>query len=321
MEKQLLEVIAGSLEKPLVIGEVKISCFVLSNKARVISQQGLRDALGFSRRGGPKSTGAEISNANGDSPKFSKEKAITDVNLPGFLSSNWLRPYISEELLGVLKSPIRFNYRGLTYGYPATILADLCEAILEAEMDGATTSRQAEFVRRSHLLMTGFARVGVIGLVDEATGYQEVRENLALAQILEQYIADDLQKWNKTFPKEFYEEIYRLQGWEYPPKGGNFPQFLGHYTNHIVYSRIAPGVLKELRDKNPTLPSGNRAVKHHQYLTPNYGHPKLREHLASVIALMKSSYTWTSFQGKLDQVHPTIGTNMRLPFIEFDIEE
>ena len=320
MDKQLLDVIAGSIDKPLVIGEVKISCFVLSNKARVISQQGLHDALGFARGGTTKSTCDETSDADGDAPRNPNKSAIINVNPPSFLSSNWLKPYISEELLAAMKSPIQFSYRGPTYGYPAEILADLCQAILEADLEGSTTSRQAGFVRRAHLLMTGFARIGIIGLIDEATGYQVVREDLALADILERYLADQLQEWNKTFPEEYYEEIYRLHGWAYPPPGGNFPQFLGHYTNNIVYSRLAPGVLKELREKNPTLPTGNRAVKHHQYITPEFGHPKLREHLASVIGIMKSSQTWDGFLFRLDQAHPIIGTNMALPFREFDFD-
>ena len=201
MDNRPLEVIAGSLEKPLVIGEVSISCFVLSNGARVISQQGLHDALGFARGGAPKSTCDEVSDGNGEFPKISSENATKSVNPPTFLRSNWLRIYISEELLAVMKSPIPFVYRGLTYGYPATILADLCEAILEAEIEGKTTSRQKEFVRRAQLLLKGFSRIGIIGLIDEATGYQEIREDLALAKILEQFIADDLKKMEQDFSK------------------------------------------------------------------------------------------------------------------------
>ena len=321
MNRQPLEVIAGSLDKPLIIGDVKIPCFVLSNKARVISQQGLHDALGFARGGGTKSTSDEITDANSGLPTNPTRNGENGFNLPTFVNSNWLRPFISEEVIGVMKSRIPFNYRGLTYGYPATILADLCQAILEADRAGKTTSRQETIVRRAQILQNGFAKIGIIGLVDEVTGYQHVREELALARILEQFIAPDLQKWNKTFPEDYYREIYRLHGWDYPPEGGNFPQFLGHYTNDIVYTRLAPGVLKELRERNPTLPTGHRAVRHHQFLTSNHGHPRLREHLASVIALMKSSKTWEGFLRKLGQVHPIIGTTMELPFREFDEEE
>jgi len=66
------------------------------------------------------------------------------------------------------------------------------------------------------MLLRGFAEVGVIALVDEATGYQRIREEKALATILEKYMARELQPWTRTFPYEFYELIYRLRKWPGP---------------------------------------------------------------------------------------------------------
>jgi len=63
-------------------------------------------------------------------------------------------------------------------------------------------------------LIRGLARVGIIALVDEATGYQEVRARQELQRILEAYVQAELRPWIKTFPDEFFKEIYRLQGWE-----------------------------------------------------------------------------------------------------------
>ena len=110
--------------------------------------------------------------------------------------------------------------------------------------------------RRCELLLHGFANVGIVALVDEATGYQDVRAQRALAKILEEFIAKELQPWTKTFPYEFYTEIARLKGWPsmYSMKR---PSVVGHYTNDIVYERIAPRVLEELRNVNPTLRSGS----------------------------------------------------------------
>ena len=52
------------------------------------------------------------------------------------------------------------------------------------------------------------SRVGIIALVDEATGYQDVRARDALAKILEEYIAKELRKWVRTFPPDFYKEMF-----------------------------------------------------------------------------------------------------------------
>ena len=84
------------------------------------------------------------------------------------------------------------------------------------------------------------------------------------------------------------------------------PSIIGHYTNDIVYARIAPGVLEELEKKNPALPNGNRQNKHHQWFTPDFGHPKLKEHLAAVIALMRAAANWGQFQRSLKRAFPVL---------------
>lgn len=57
--------------------------------------------------------------------------------------------------------------------------------------------------------MRGFARVGIIALVGEATGYQR-----DLARILEAFITKELQPYVRTFPTDFYQEMFRLRGYE-----------------------------------------------------------------------------------------------------------
>jgi hypothetical protein len=56
-------------------------------------------------------------------------------------------------------------------------------------------------------LLRAFARVGIVALVDEATGFQDIRARDDLHKILEAYIAKELLPWTKRFPNEFYKEI------------------------------------------------------------------------------------------------------------------
>ena len=90
------------------------------------------------------------------------------------------------------------------------------------------------------------------------------------------------------------------------PDGVNRLSVIGRYTNDIVYSRLAPGVLEELKRKNPTVKPGRRAKRHHQWFKPDLGHPKMKEHLAGVIMLMKASANWTRFQTNLNRALPKI---------------
>ena len=65
------------------------------------------------------------------------------------------------------------------------------------------------------------------------------------------------------------------------------PSVIGHYPNDFVYAPIAPEVLPELRKKNPTLAPGQQPHTHPQGFTPAFGHPRVREPIAGVVALMR----------------------------------
>ena len=95
----------------------------------------------------------------------------------------------------------------------------------------------------------------------------------------------------------------------------NRPQSVGRYTKDIVYARLAPGVLKELEDRNPRDERGYRKSKHHQWLTDDVGHPALAQHLYAVIGFMRASSSWDSFMRLLDRAFPRRGDTLLLPFM------
>jgi hypothetical protein len=161
------------------------------------------------------------------------------------------------------------------------------------------------------ILVRGFARVGIIALVDEATGYQEARTRDALAKILEAFVAKELKKWVRTFPLEYFKQLCRLRGVAFSP-AMKLPQYFGRLTNDVIYSRLAPGVLSKLREKNPVTESGRRKHKHFQWLTENIGNPKLLEHLAAVVALMRIADDWNSFHASLDKAGLPVWTPLPL---------
>jgi hypothetical protein len=175
--------------------------------------------------------------------------------------------------LGVrANSPIRFippQGGNPAHGYEATILPDICAVIIEAKLLGKLRRDLEHIAERAAILQHGFATVGIIALVDEATGYQDLRARDALAHILEKFVAKELRPWVKTFPADFYREIFRLNGWEYSENCGR-PSVLGHWTNNIVYKRLAPGVLEELRRLTPRDDRGRLKNKLFQWLT-GYG--------------------------------------------------
>ena len=163
----------------------------------------------------------------------------------------------------------------LRRGFAAEAIPMVCEVYLSArDAAGVLTEPQERVAKACDLIMRGLARVGIAALVDEATGYQYARERSALAKILEAYIAKELQPWTRTFPIEFYRQIFRLNKWVFDPATMQGPRCLAQYTDNVVYKRLAPGVLKTLREKNPIIEGkGKRKHKHFQWLTGEIGHP------------------------------------------------
>ena len=193
------------------------------------------------------------------------------------------------------------------------VLADLCEAVLEARSAGVLQKQQEHVAKQAEILVRGFARIGIIALVDEATGYQRDREKDALAKILEAWVAKELQAWVQTFPREFYENMFRLRGLEFSLESVRRPQYFGHLTNDIVYKRLEAGVLKELKRVTPRNDLGRPTARYAQSLTRNIGYPKLKEHLGAVIAFMKISQTWGDFIDLLNEHYPRKGDTPMLP--------
>ncbi|MFN8927714.1 MAG: P63C domain-containing protein, partial [Rhodospirillales bacterium] len=202
-------------------------------------------------------------------------------------------------------------------GYDARLLPQVADVYLQlrdasVKDRGAVPARYQGMVTAADILVRGLANVGIIALVDEATGFQRDRATDALATILEAFIAKELQPYIRTFPGEFYDELFRLRGLQFPKDKVKRPQYFGHLTNDIVYARLAPGILKELKESVPKREDGRR--KHHftRHLTDTTGHPKLREHLASVVTIMTLSDDYEDFKAKLDRRHPRYDDTMPL---------
>ena len=161
--------------------------------------------------------------------------------------------------------------------------------------------------------MRGLAEVGIVALVDEATGYQKDRAKDALAKILEAFVAKELQPYLVTFPADYYEQLFRLYGLRFPPEGNKSwrPAFFGHITNEVVYSRLAPDLLPELKK---LASKAERKAKLHQWLTQDIGHPKLREHLSSIVTIMKLSSTPSDFKRNVNAIHPRFGDTVEMDF-------
>ena len=281
-----LKVLRATHEGTVEIAGFVIPCAVLEDGTRVLSRIEFIRTIG--RKG--KAKGGR---------KYDEESKI-----PVFLTAANLKPFISKELLeDSAVVPFQAMSGNVWMGYRAQLLPAVCNVFIDAKIADVLQPNQEHIAARCQILNRGFAAVGITALVDEATGYQDIRARDALVKILEAFVAKELQRWVSTFPPDFYKEMFRLKRIQYTG-GIKKPQYIGHLTNNLVYKRLAPGVLAELRLRNPVTETGRRKHTHHQHLTPAVGHPKLLHHLGKVTALMAISEKWDDFQKLLDEYLP-----------------
>jgi len=277
MNKKTYQAIFDSPDKPLRIGTIEIPCYVIEkdgHPVRVLSGRDMQTSLGLGQAHGTK--------------------------LKHFLNHKEIIPFINNELAMALENPIRFTCPGHggkpALGYETTILTDICDAVLEARNNGAISGENLKVAKFCEILTRGFAKIGIIALVDEATGFQKIRDRDELNRILEAYIAKELLPWTKRFPDSFYKELFRLRGWQYSPLSVKRPKYVGKLTNQLIYEKLPDGVLDQLKKNPPKTPKGYRKHRFFQVLTNDIDNPHLEKQITSVITLMKAASNWKNFE-------------------------
>lgn len=258
------------------IGNKELSCAVLDDGTRILTNAAVFAAFDRPRKG-----------------KTNEENRLR--NTPAFLTANNLLPYIEREFAEDDFS-VKYIYSGRELiGYKADILSRICDIYLSARDDGVLAENQKPLAEVSDALMRSLAKVGIVALIDEATGYQFERDAKALQELFSKYIAEEFLPWVKTFPDEFYVQMFRLRGWDY---NGRFrTPYAGQLTNFLVYNRLPEGILEELKRLNPILnKNGYRKYRLHQGLTRETGYQHLTQQISTVTTMMRGFDTWEEFE-------------------------
>ncbi len=274
---------------------MQFRCAVLDDEARVISGTEFMRVLGIYRSGA-------LSTRRNDDDGF---------YLPLHLAFKNLKPFILEdvELVTALKHPISYREVGgnIAEGIRADVLRRICNVWVRAHGAGVLGPSQEKVAEKAAILLDALADVAIIALIDEATGYQKRRENDALQMILKAYISPELLPWQKRFPLSFYEQLYRVMGWDYDAASTARTAYVGHLTNKLIYEKLPPGVLDDLKKRNPiNAATKRRRHKHHQLLTDEIGHPHLQNQLMSVTTLLRATPpgNWRLFEQLFNQAFP-----------------
>lgn len=280
-------------EGTLDIGGSALPCYVLENGTRVLSGRKMQETLKI------------------------VESNISGTKLPQFLANSAVKSFIFKDKEAAHFEPI-ICYKGKQQinGYEATVLTDICEAILAARRSGAKlTERQLIVANQCEVLLSSFARVGIIALVDEATGYQHDREQDELQKILKAYISEELLPWQKRFPDIYYKELFRLNGWDFTIKDiRKRPGVIGRWTNELIYKQLPVGVLDELKAKTPKSKKGNNTARLHQSLSEDIGHPALSAQITQIVTLFQLSDSMKQLWEQFEKLKSRQNGQLSLPF-------
>lgn len=264
----------------LTMGDVLLDCHVLSDGRRVLTQGQVVRALSGGR---------------------------DSSNLARYLGGN---PLIPDDLLVGRTVQFRVpNNPQVATGLDATLLIEICDSYLDARAQKLLRPNQMNLAQVAEIIVRACAKVGIIALIDEATGYQEVRSKNNLQLKLQAFISDELQEWAKMFPDEFWFELARLEGVTYSARSR--PLRWGKYVMAFVYDAVDEDVGKELRRINP---DPQFRQNHHQWLR-QVGREKVHDQLQRVIAVMKTCDSMVQFRARFERV---FSKQYQLPLFDFD---
>ena len=268
----------------LILGQKSVDCYVLDTEERVISIRATVRAISNDDRG----------------------------EIARYITAKPIVPYINAE--SIVSGMVEFTIPGIptkAKGITAETFLDICSAYVAALSSGADlTEKQQSTAINCSILLSACAKTGLIALIDEATGYQYVRQSDALQVKIRAFISDELREWEKTFPDELWEEFGRLTGW-----AGSLhqrPKYWGKLVLELIYDALDPDVAEYLKENKPTPRHGQN---YHQWFTSDYGIKKLVTHIHQITGIAKTCNTMDELRHKValyykkDPLQLAIGDN------------
>jgi hypothetical protein len=276
---------------PLRIGDIEFECAVVRDGDRVIrlvSEMNFMEAMGMYRSG---------------ALSTQRERNEAGAQTPLFLAYKNLKPFIDKHLGGVHFEPFKYITKSgsIAHGIADEIIPKICEIWIDADREIDLGERQKIIASKADILLRGFAHVGIRALIDEATGFQYERPRRDLQEYLKKFLSESLSRWVTAFPGDYFKHLCRLKDVELR-SDMKLPQYFGHLTNDIVWRRIAPGLLKALKERRGE--RGKPSNKLHRWVSEDLGRPELLLHLGMVVGLMKMNTDYDVFHKQLDRISP-----------------
>ncbi|MGC3990621.1 MAG: HigA family addiction module antitoxin [Chthoniobacteraceae bacterium] len=145
----------------LKLGSWACHAYVLSDERRIISAVNVAKLFGF--KGSIPSVGTSLGN---------------------LIDSPYLKSPMMAELRTRVAKPIKFinHEKIVSDGYEGETIVEFCKALLEVRRIGGLPVWAKAHADTAEMIVISLAKVGIIALIDEATGYQARRHKDALQE-------------------------------------------------------------------------------------------------------------------------------------------
>jgi len=262
----------------LAINGKKLNCAVLDDNehTRVISASAVFEALDRPRKG--QNSRVEIDN----------------FQLPPFIASQNLRPFIGDDLMVMLKQVEYIDGTKIVKGYNARILPKLCSLYLKVRREKKLLASQEKLAENAEILQDALSEIGIVSLIDEATGFQYSRKYNALRLLLEQYLNEGIAKWAKRFPDDFFVQLDKIYN-NPETTSRTRPKYYGSFINRYIYEPIEKGYVKRELNKLNITDEGKRRARFHQWLT-EFGNQQLTLQIGGVLSILRISPNLEKFK-------------------------
>lgn len=258
---------------------IDVECYVLDDRAKtaVISQTGMARALGLPSTGGA---------------------------FPRFLAGKAMSLKTGAETRRKIQNPIKFQTirsgaerepRMVIHGYDATLLIDICNAIIAIEADGKLYRRHQNIAAQAHIIVGASAKAGIKYLVYALAGYNPTAEEVIEA--FKVYVQEEARKYEQEFPNELYLRWHHLYNIPILERGRSW--HFKHLTVKHIYFPLAKSsgkVLELLRALKAN--DGDRQKKLFQFLN-ELGARALRIHIGRVLEMAESSSDRFAYERKI----------------------
>jgi len=295
-------------QAPLQIGAVTVDAYRLNDGRRMLSKAAMAEALGLQSKGG--------------------NAFLRSMTRPA------VRGGFSDKLWNTIESPQHFRPVptdlapvGLIIdGYEGEVLIDICEVLIDAGRAGKLVKSQEFLAKNAEIIVRSAAKLGIVGLIDEAVGFTD-RAKDEYRNLFQQFIRDQWTQWEKEFPDQFADMLYRLYGIRrFDPTSTKHPRFFAKFTRKFIYHPLANSrgkILEMLDDKNPVVyANGGRRYKLFQFLSDEVGMPAIRAHLWQVVGIGNASSNMKQFVRGFYRAFPEavpMGHQYGIPDLDEDV--